>query len=286
MDEMVNKMSVSTNSTNEVSDEERIRKLKIPKTWTNVKISPNYEDYLQVTGIDPSGKTQYIYHPLFVSLTEHEKYFRLKSFCKKFPKLEARIKNTKKSDHKNYMIGLMFRIMFKTCARIGNECYTEGSNATYGISTLEKKHVKINGKEITFNFIGKSGVRHNIHIVSKSIAKDLQALLKNTSKRLFEYDSVDMNNYIKETMSNEFSCKDFRTYISNKLFVEQLILRAASSSNPKKVVREVYKYVAEKLGHSSAISKSSYVMPIIPEKFIIDPSWFIGKDAIKIIIEI
>jgi hypothetical protein len=52
---------------------DRISKLKIPPMWSNVEISTSETDYLQVTGHDSKNRIQYIYHPLFITLTERNK---------------------------------------------------------------------------------------------------------------------------------------------------------------------------------------------------------------------
>ncbi len=273
----------------------RIKKLRIPPIWKDIYISPNYDDYLQASGIDSTGKKQYIYHPLFVSLTEHDKYKKLKKFNKNFYLLTRKINNISKNDLKNYMMALMFKIMFKTYSRIGNECYAE-NNSTYGITTLEKQHITIIGDKITFKFNGKCSIFHNIVISDKSIANDLYEFTKNLKKndRIFTVNGSsiranDMNIFLKESMGDDLSCKDFRTYISNKLFIETIKNEYKNHQNTheqsilKKIIRNTYKIVAEKLGHSDTISRNSYVTPILALKFLENPDYFKDKNAYDII---
>ena len=61
----------------------RIKKLNIPPKWINVNISNSDTDYLQATGNDSKGRVQYLYHPVWVTLSKLEKYNRLKLFAKK-----------------------------------------------------------------------------------------------------------------------------------------------------------------------------------------------------------
>jgi len=70
---------------------ERIKKLRIPPNWENVKISNSELSHLQAIGCD-SKKTQYIYHPMWVLLTSAEKYNRMGEFSKKIGLLESKIR--------------------------------------------------------------------------------------------------------------------------------------------------------------------------------------------------
>ena len=128
---------------------DRIKKLRVPPAWTDVEISSDPTSYVQVTGKDVSGKVQYIYHPLFVTLTEYHKYSRLKEFCSRLHLLTNRIKSIKKRsiNDRLYLIALMFRLMSKTHARIGNDNYIDDDDpkkSSYGLTTLNSKHIIIN----------------------------------------------------------------------------------------------------------------------------------------------
>jgi DNA topoisomerase-1 len=61
-----------------------------------------------------------------------------------------------------------------------------------------------------------------------------------------------MNNYLKNKMGEEFSCKDFRTYASNYLFLE--ILKQFDIPQTKREIqenlKETFNEVAKELGHT------------------------------------
>lgn len=276
---------------------ERIKKLHIPPKWINVKISNNPEDYLQVTGHDSKGRTQYIYHPLWNALVKVEKYQRMKQFMEKLPSFLGRI-NKKLNERiqlndKEYIIALLFRIMNKTYSRVGNDYYAD-TNKTYGLTTLLKKHVTISNDIITFNFIGKKNIRQLFRFNDKLISLALKELQKIPGDRLFkttngEYiRSTDMNEYIKLIMGGDFSVKDFRTYASNNLFLNLLLSKEIPTSvtAAKKLINNCYDEVAKRLGHTRNISRSSYVMPIIAEQYLENPVKFKNnKPSLKKILE-
>jgi DNA topoisomerase-1 len=105
---------------------------------------------------DDKKRTQYIYHPLFVELTNREKYFRLKDFISKLPNFMRAINDSlyNPKTEKEYIIAIMFRIMMLTHSRVGNDFHED----SFGLTTLEKKHIQIHGSNIYFSFKGKKGI--------------------------------------------------------------------------------------------------------------------------------
>lgn len=277
----------------EITDENtlnRIRKLCIPPNWTDVKIAKDSTDYLQVTAYskkDPNKKTQYIYHPLFIELTKSEKYDRLKTFIKKLPLLikyvSKKLSTPIDLENKEYIIALMFRILLKTHSRIGNDCYAD-DNGTFGLTTLLKKHLTIIGDEICLSFVGKKSIKQKLIFTDKKCAAILNQLRKLPNERLFktkdgdEIKSTDMNDQLKEIMGSEaFTCKDFRTYSANNLFL-MFLMGKNPSDCIKKNISECYEEVACELGHTKAICKSSYICPLIAEQYIKDPVKFVERN--------
>lgn len=273
---------------------DRIKKLCIPPNWTSVEISSKSTDYLQATGKDDKLRTQYIYHPMWIEISKIEKYTRLNDFINKLPLLNKRVNNILnneiKLDNKEYIIALMFKILSKTHARIGNDCYADENN-TYGLTTLLKKHLELKNSTIKFSYIGKKGVEQNLMFKDLFISNILKKLLDIQGDRLFQttnkeiIKSTDMNEFLKDTMGDDFTCKDFRTYGSNILFLKILTKKESPTSitASKKILNQVYDEVAQELGHTRAISKKSYVMPIISDKFLENPSNFIGKNHVNVL---
>lgn len=272
---------------------ERIRKLRIPPAWKDVQVSKDPTDYLQVSGIDESGKTQYIYHPLWITLSKVQKFNRLRTFVDKLPLLIHSIKyklskyNKHSLDDYEFLLALVFRILYKTYSRIGNECYAEENN-TYGLTTLLKTHLKFKENDtITLTYAGKRNIIQNLEFRDPLVYKILKDLIKLPGPKLFKTTngivvrSLDMNYYLKEKMGENFTVKDFRTYASNKLFID-ILSKKNINSNLQQNVKETYKDVAEYLGHTASISKKSYVMDIIPEMYLKDPKKFMTKDTNKL----
>src|SRR5665213_2583542 len=91
--------------------------------------------------------------------------------------------------------------------RIGNERYAK-ENGTFGLTTLKKSHVKVDGDLVIFDYVGKRSIRHRQMVVSRELARFVEALLKVPGSRLFRYqddngkwhniESAQINQYLQE----------------------------------------------------------------------------------------
>ena len=106
--------------------------------------------------------------------------------------------------------------------RIGNDVYAD-ENASFGLTTLERRHTRRRGAVLVFDFVGKSGIEHRIEIDDEPTIEALDVMRKRrgTSDRLLAYregrrwrdiDSGTVNDYIRETTGMDATAKDFRTW--------------------------------------------------------------------------
>lgn len=267
----------------------RIKKLAIPPAWTSIEISKDPYAYLQVIGKDANNKTQYIYHPGFVAITQSDKYKRMKKLSFSIHKLQNNVdKIIREEKIGSYvsMVALMTKIMLLTYIRIGSESGKRES--IYGLSTLERRHIKlINDDEIVLDFIGKKGVRNFKKIKNKNVYNYLKWIFTNTAKlnqsRLFVADGYivtnnDVNKFIKENVGTQFSCKDIRTLFSNLVFIEALCSEKIEHENEKneheneqikkQILARAYNKVATELCNTKYVSKKSYVTKQIEDLYL------------------
>jgi DNA topoisomerase-1 len=160
---------------------EKISKIYIPPAYDDVKIFLNQE--LLATGIDSAGRKQYIYSENRKKKRELKKYNQIYKLSKNIHKLKRKIKSDlcKKDFDKNKLIALTLKIMDLCNFRSGNKKYEE-KYGSYGLTTLHKKHVKINKNKITIEFIGKKGVNNNCVIKNKSLQNIIEKVYKLSSK--------------------------------------------------------------------------------------------------------
>jgi len=247
---------------------ERVSKIKVPPAWKNVWYASNKKCHIQVYGIDASGKKQYILSNEWVNNAKSEKFTRMKSFIRNLGPFKKKIKLTNNKLTKDNIIKLLFNLLIDIHIRVGNEIYAE-QNKTYGLTTLLQKHLILTGSVYSLSFIGKSKIKHSLDIPTEyqSIIKKL--ILPNKNKSLFHYQndslehkivsSEELNIYLKENMGSSYTCKDFRTYSANILFIKAFLYNSKKESNVKKVVLKSIDSSAKQLGHTRSISKKSYI---------------------------
>jgi len=261
---------------NDKSILQRIKALVIPPAWENVWICPLPNGHLQATGSDQKNRKQYKYHPLWNSLRNHTKYYRLLDFGKSLPAIRQQLNKDLALPGLpvEKVLALVVTLMEKTSIRIGNSFY-EKLYGSFGLTTLKDKHVVINGTELQFMFKGKKGVEHNISIKSKKLAKLVQQCRDIPGKELFQFydesgsrkpiDSGMVNDYIKKISGADFTAKDFRTW-SGSLFALlsfKECLQFETETECKKNVVEVIDNVAKQLGNTRAVCKKYYVHPVL-----------------------
>jgi DNA topoisomerase-1 len=242
-----------------VTDTERLSKLGVPPSWRNVWYASSKKCHIQAHGIDLQGKKQYILSEEWIHNAKFEKYSRMKKFVKDLPKFTRKIQDLHNPLH------LLCNLLLDTHIRVGNEIYAQ-QNKTYGLTTLRQKHVIQQNGKMYFSFTGKSNMDHTIEIPIKYIPfikKYITSSKPNTI--LFckdsgkEISSEELNVFIKQHMGNEYTCKDFRTYSANVLFIKAFLKNSKSIQNPKKCVLVSIDSTANHLGHTRSISRKSYI---------------------------
>ena len=173
-------------------------------------------------------------------------------------------------DEKTKIIATIIRIIDKTGERVGNEQSKEQGH--HGITNLMKKHISVNGNNITLKYTGKSGMKHDVTINDGKVATNLKKLLKQKNNELF-ITSNGLN--IREHHVNDYlskfniTAKDLRGYLCNKLMTEKLrnIKKPESLPEIKKIFNQVLRVVAETIGHTPGILRKNYLLPEIEEDF-------------------
>lgn len=256
----------------------RIKSLVIPPAWTNVWICPSAQGHLQVTGRDAKGRKQSRYHPRWREVRDETKYERMLLFGSTLPKIRERVEVDLgvAGMPRQKVLATIVRLMEVTLIRVGNEEYAR-TNHSYGLTTLRNRHVEVDGSTVTFKFQGKSGVKHAIDITDRRLARIIQRCQDIPGYELFQYvdgdgephniGSADVNEYLREVSSQEFTAKDFRTWAGTVLACMMLREFEAfeSETQATKNVVEAIKAVAQRLGNTPSVCRKCYVHPAVLE---------------------
>ena len=266
-----------------ITDEEklaRIRALAIPPAWKDVWIAPSVRTKLQATGIDAAGRKQYLYHPEYRARQEQAKYDKLIRFAEKLPQLREVM-----SEHmalegmpEEKVAAVAVRLINLGWFRVGSDRYAKTSR-TFGITTLRKSHVSVRGSRISFRFRGKHSIMIHSAIVDPELAAAMKELIAQRGARLFKFDvegtysNLDqrrLNGYIRTHLGEEFTAKDFRTWGGTLTAAIEFAQKQPpeTEAEGKRRIADVMRKVAEKLGNTPAVARSSYVSPAVVEQYL------------------
>jgi len=259
---------------------ERIEALVIPPAWNDVIIHASPKARVLAKGRDSAGRQQAIYNPNFRKKQDKLKFDRTLRFAANLPKLRKQLKKdlNRRKFGKEKVLATIVTLIDQAYFRVGNEKYAK-QNKSYGITTLRSKHTDVKGNTVTFNFIGKSGKEHTKKITDQQIATIVRHLDELPGHEIFRYQdddgtmhdihSNDVNAYIKAHMGEEFTAKDFRTWGGTLVATTQLIAAERSTDEKvrAKIVTQVVKETAERLGNTPAIARSSYIDPRVIDAF-------------------
>jgi len=261
---------------------ERIKLLVIPPAWKYVRINPSASGKIQAVGMDASGRIQYIYHPKFAEKQQRKKFAKIEKFGEFLPNLR-KVTNEHialEGFPREKVLAVMMRLINSLYIRVGTEKSVKHYK-TYGITTLQNRHLEIGKKgQLIFSFVGKHHIKHRKVLVDEELAglmKDLKSL--GGARKLFHYTDAenkpraikpkDINEYLKMITAPEFSAKDFRTWGGTLLAAMELaeIGAADDEKTLKKNVLKAVKKVAEQLGNTPTVCRSSYIHPMVIKSY-------------------
>jgi len=255
----------------------RIQELAIPPAWTDVWICPYPGGHIQATGIDGAGRKQYLYHPRWRARRDQEKFDEMLDFARALPRMRERVaRDLEDRDDlgRERVLACAVRLLDRGFFRIGSEDYAV-TNETYGLATMRREHVTVDGTTVVFDYPAKHGKRRLQAVVDPEVAADVARLkrrrgggrellaYRGPSRRWEDVRSPDINAWLKEASGADISAKDFRTWGATALAAVGLAVspvpdsKAARKRAMARVVREVARY----LGNTPAVARRSYIDP-------------------------
>jgi DNA topoisomerase I len=255
--------------------------LAIPPAWTDVHVAASERAAIQAWGFDARGRKQYRYHPNAVKRGQTRKYYRVRQMARDLPAIRRRVQadfKKKRLSRAKVSAGIV-RFLADGFFRIGNDRYAK-ENGTFGLTTLKKSHVKVDGDLVIFDYIGKRSIRHRQTVVSAELARFVETLLDVPGRRLFRYqdddgrwrnvESAQVNQYLQELAGFPYSAKDFRTWGGTLRAATVLadLGAPASEREGKRNVATAIRLVAAELGNTPTICRKSYVHPVVIDRYL------------------
>ena len=265
-----------------VEDAQRVRDLVIPPAWRDVWVTPYPNGHLQAVGTDDAGRRQYLYHPEWRARRDAEKFERMLAFGQALAKARELVVSdlAREGMPLERACAAAVRLLDLGYFRIGNDVYAD-ENGSFGLTTLERRHVRRRQDRLVFAFVGKSGVEHEIEIDDRVVIEAIEVMRRRRGGdlRLLSYKDGRswrsvlpdlVNAYLRESTGLEATAKDFRTWHATVLAAAAL----AETSEPggtkasrKRAVAGAMKEVSSFLGNTPTLARSAYVDPRVIEAY-------------------
>ncbi|CAB4689281.1 MAG: DNA topoisomerase IB [Actinobacteria bacterium] len=263
-------------------DAQRVRDLVIPPAWREVWVTPYAHGHLQAVGTDDAGRRQYLYHPDWRTRRDAEKFERMLEFGKALTRARELVLTDlgREGMPLERACAAAVRLLDLGYFRIGNDVYAD-ENGSFGLTTLERRHVRRRQDRLVFAFVGKSGVEHVIEIDDRVVIEAIDVMRRRRGQdlRLLSYQDGRswrsvlpdlVNAYVRESTGLEATAKDFRTWHATVLAAAAFAETpepGGTAASRKRAVSGAMKEVASFLGNTPTLARSSYVDPRVIEAY-------------------
>jgi DNA topoisomerase-1 len=259
----------------------RIGALRIPPAWRDVHVATSARAAVQAWGFDAKGRKQYRYHARAVERGELRKHYRVREMARDLPVIRTAVRRDLDGGglSRAHVTAGVVRLIGEGFFRVGSERYAK-ENKTFGITTLRKSHVRVEGESIVFSYVGKRSIKQRQVVVDRELARFVRALLDSPGPRLFRYrdegrrwndlTARDVNEYLHELVGVPYTAKDFRTW-GGTLRLATVLADMGPPASAREANRNVVtaiRLVAAELGNTPTICRKSYVHPIVIARYL------------------
>ena len=163
-----------------------------------------------------TGKIKYVWFSDTAFLKqnrEKEKFQKAETLGKQIKTIEQHIqRNLDSKDEDRRKVATVAWLIFAVNMRVGDEKDPDEAD-TVGAITLRAEHVKIDGNQLNFHFLGKDSVEWDKTLAAPpEVIRNIQNYMKTSKEYLFEgVDSKKVARFLSEKMP-KLSAKVFRTW--------------------------------------------------------------------------
>jgi DNA topoisomerase I len=260
---------------------QRCLDLIIPPAWTDVWICPWPDGHIQAVGTDSAGRRQYLYHPQWRAEQDAAKHERALELGRSLSAARRRVSGDLglPGTTRPTALAAAFRMLDLGLLRIGGEEYAEGGS--FGLATVRRDHVRLRDDQMTLQFTAKSGVEQQVVLRDAALVEAVRPMYRRRSggadllayregRAWTDVVSSDINEYVRDVTGADVTAKYFRTWHATVRAAAGLAAAeaaAATKGQRRAVVQQVMAQVAEDLGNTPAVARSSYVDPRVVEMY-------------------
>lgn len=250
----------------------RIASLAIPPAWRDVWICVAADGHIQATGIDGSGRKQYLYHPDWSRWRAEVKFAQLPDFGMALPRIRRRVEKDLEAEPGtiDFSIAALIMLLDRAHLRVGSRRHTARSR-TYGATTLLRQHVRLGDDgTVRLNFLAKGGKRVRRSLRDKRLHRILQSIDDLPGRNLFTWmdeaggihavTSGQVNDWLADAAGvPDITAKTFRTWAGS-------VAALAAAAQPGRIgVATLTKAAAERLHNTPAVCRKAYIHPQVLE---------------------
>lgn len=259
------------------AERQRVVDLVIPPAWREVWVTPYENGHLQAVGTDDAGRRQYLYHPDWTASRSRQKFDRMPAFGRALMRAREQVLLDLALPRMplDRACAVAVRLLDLGYFRIGNDVYAD-THGSFGLTTLERRHVRRHQDKLIFAFVGKSGVEHRIEIDDAVVVAAVDIMRRRRSatdpsllafKEGRSWRSILpalVNEYVRESTGMEATAKDFRTWHATVLAAASLAETdepGQTKASRKRAISAAMKEVSSFLGNTPTLARTSYVDP-------------------------
>ena len=261
----------------------RIKSLVIPPAWTDVWISPEPDAKVQAVGVDAAGRTQYRYSPDWTRQRSLEKFAHIPDFARALHPLRSHVagelKPRRTADRldRDRVLSTAVRLLDLGFFRVGNEKYAR-DNETYGLTTLERRHVEVRGAVMRFDYTAKEHLHRVVEVEDRISARWVAALIErdepgdallawhSPAGDWHRVRSSHVNAFVHTATGIDATAKQFRTWAGTVLAAAALGGARHDEKSRSPTVAAI-RATSRLLGNTPAVARSAYIHPGVLDAF-------------------
>lgn len=267
----------------------RVKALVIPPAWRDVWISPDPAGHIQAVGTDAAGRRQYRYHDEWRRHRDAQKHDRVLALGREMATVREEVVRRMAGTGlgRERVLAGAVRMLDIGVFRAGGEEYAPGDDdedGTFGLATLRRDHVRLRRGAVLISYPAKGGIPRTVRLRDQPLHRIVNGLLRRRGggEDLLAYRirrdwhdvrAEDLNLAVKELVGDEYTCKDLRTWNATVLAAVNLAAVVPGDGVPEsararnRLVKRAIADVADHLGNTPTVARSSYVDPRVIERF-------------------
>jgi DNA topoisomerase I len=273
----------------DVAELARVKALVIPPAWKDVWICTDPQGHIQAVGTDAAGRRQYRYHEEWRRARDVVKHDRVLTLGARLADVRTEVVRRlgESGMGRDRVLAAAVRMLDIGVFRAGGEQYAPGDDdddGTFGLATLRREHVHLKRGAVVFSYPAKHKIPRTLALRDPLLHSVINSLLRRRGggEELLAYRvkrdwcdvrTADLNGAVKELAGEQYTCKDLRTWNGTVLAAVTLAAAVSEGGVPraararKRLVTGAVKQVAEHLGNTPTVARSSYVDPRVLQRF-------------------